>query len=229
MNPTGGVYLVFYGLFIVAFTFFYVQVSFDPVQQADRSASRAGYIPGIRPGPPTENYLSKILNRITLPGSLFLAFVALTPSAILAAWHITGIPFFGTTLLISVGVALADEPADQQPADDAQLRGLPHLDGPGRACSIVLGKQGSGKGTQCVRISQHYGIPHISTGDMLRAAVKSGSALGARVQSTMEAGELVSDDIILEVMAERLARGRRAEARLRARRLPADRRPGRPA
>jgi adenylate kinase len=69
---------------------------------------------------------------------------------------------------------------------------------------IVLGKQGSGKGTQCVRISQHYGIPHISTGDMLRAAVKSGSALGARVQSTMEAGELVSDDIILEVMAERL-------------------------
>jgi len=70
---------------------------------------------------------------------------------------------------------------------------------------IVLGKQGSGKGTQCVRISQHYGIPHISTGDMLRAAVKSGSALGARVQSTMEAGELVSDDIILEVMAARLA------------------------
>jgi adenylate kinase len=70
---------------------------------------------------------------------------------------------------------------------------------------IVLGKQGSGKGTQCVRISQHYGIPHISTGDMLRTAVKSGSALGARVQSTMEAGELVSDDIILEVMAARLA------------------------
>ncbi|MGD0344317.1 MAG: adenylate kinase [Acidimicrobiales bacterium] len=70
---------------------------------------------------------------------------------------------------------------------------------------IVLGKQGSGKGTQCVRISQHYGIPHISTGDMLRAAVKSGSSLGARVQSTMEAGELVSDDIILEVMAARLA------------------------
>jgi adenylate kinase len=70
---------------------------------------------------------------------------------------------------------------------------------------IVLGKQGSGKGTQCVRISQHYGIPHISSGDMLRAAVKSGSALGARVQSTMEAGELVSDDIILEVMAARLA------------------------
>jgi preprotein translocase subunit SecY len=106
VNPTGGVYLVLYGLFIVAFTFFYVQVSFDPVQQADQIRKQGGYIPGIRPGPPTESYLSKILNRITLPGSLFLAFVALTPSAILAAWHVTGIPFFGTTLLISVGVAL---------------------------------------------------------------------------------------------------------------------------
>ncbi len=106
VNPTGGVYLILYGLFIVAFTFFYVQVSFDPVQQADQIRKQGGYIPGIRPGPPTESYLSKILNRITLPGSLFLAFVALAPSAILAAWHVTGIPFFGTTLLISVGVAL---------------------------------------------------------------------------------------------------------------------------
>jgi len=70
---------------------------------------------------------------------------------------------------------------------------------------IVLGKQGSGKGTQCVRVASHYGIPHVSTGDMLRAAVKSASPLGERVKRTMEAGELVSDDIILEVMAARLA------------------------
>ncbi|MGP8163620.1 MAG: adenylate kinase [Acidimicrobiales bacterium] len=74
----------------------------------------------------------------------------------------------------------------------------------GAARLVVLGKQGSGKGTQCVRISQHYGIPHISTGDMLRAAVKSGTPLGRTVQRTMEAGELVSDDIILEVIAARL-------------------------
>ena len=70
---------------------------------------------------------------------------------------------------------------------------------------IVLGKQGSGKGTQCVRVAAHYGIPHISTGDMLRAAVNSGSGLGARVRATMEAGELVSDDIILEVIRARLS------------------------
>jgi preprotein translocase subunit SecY len=106
LSPTGGVYLILYGLFIVIFTFFYVQVSFDPYQQADTIRKQGGYIPGIRPGPSTEQYLSRILNRITLPGSLFLATVALVPSAILAAWHVTGIPFFGTTLLISVGVAL---------------------------------------------------------------------------------------------------------------------------
>jgi preprotein translocase subunit SecY len=105
-TPTGGVYLLLYGVFIVVFTFFYVQVSFDPVQQADTIRKQGGYIPGIRPGAPTEHFLSRVLNRITLPGSLFLAFVALVPSVLLAAWHINTIPFFGTTLLICVGVAL---------------------------------------------------------------------------------------------------------------------------
>jgi preprotein translocase subunit SecY len=106
LNPTDGWYIVFYGVFIVLFTFFYVHVSFDPFQQADTIRKQGGYIPGFRPGPPTERYLARILNRITLPGSLFLAAVALTPSILLSAWHITNIPFAGTTLLISVGVAL---------------------------------------------------------------------------------------------------------------------------
>ncbi|MGO9581225.1 MAG: preprotein translocase subunit SecY [Acidimicrobiales bacterium] len=106
LNPTDGWYIAFYGLFIVLFTFFYVHVTFDPYQQADTIRKQGGYIPGSRPGPATEHYLGHILNRITLPGSLFLAAVALTPSIFLSAWHITTIPFAGTTLLISVGVAL---------------------------------------------------------------------------------------------------------------------------
>lgn len=69
---------------------------------------------------------------------------------------------------------------------------------------IVLGKQGSGKGTQCERISHHYAIPHISTGDMLRAAVKAASPLGRQVQAAMDSGELISDDIVLEMVAQRL-------------------------
>jgi preprotein translocase subunit SecY len=106
LNPTDGWYIVFYGVFIVLFTFFYVHVTFDPFQQADTIRKQGGYIPGFRPGPATEHYLARILNRITLPGSLFLAAVALTPSIFLSAWNITTIPFAGTTLLISVGVAL---------------------------------------------------------------------------------------------------------------------------
>jgi len=106
LNPTDGWYIVFYGVFIVLFTFFYVHVTFDPYQQADTIRKQGGYIPGFRPGPATEHYLARILNRITLPGSLFLAAVALTPSIFLSVWNITTIPFAGTTLLISVGVAL---------------------------------------------------------------------------------------------------------------------------
>jgi adenylate kinase len=70
---------------------------------------------------------------------------------------------------------------------------------------VVLGKQGAGKGTQCVRLSHHYVVPHVSTGDMLRAAVKTGSDLGLKVKETMERGELLSDDLIMEMVAERLS------------------------
>jgi adenylate kinase len=70
---------------------------------------------------------------------------------------------------------------------------------------VVLGKQGAGKGTQCVRLSHHYVVPHVSTGDMLRAAVKSGSDLGTKVKEVMDRGELLGDDIIMEMVAERLA------------------------
>jgi len=70
---------------------------------------------------------------------------------------------------------------------------------------VVLGKQGAGKGTQCVRLSHHYVVPHVSTGDMLRAAVKTGENLGAKVKENMDSGELLGDDLIMEMVAERLA------------------------
>jgi adenylate kinase len=69
---------------------------------------------------------------------------------------------------------------------------------------VVLGKQGAGKGTQCVRLSHHYVVPHISTGDMLRGAVKTGSELGAKVKEVIESGELLGDDLIMEMVGERL-------------------------
>jgi len=106
VQPSNLVYIVLYGLLIIGFAYFYAAITFDPHQQADIIRKQGGYIPGIRPGPPTERHLQQILNRITLPGALFLAFVALLPSLFLAFWHITNYPFAGTTLLIAVGVAL---------------------------------------------------------------------------------------------------------------------------
>jgi preprotein translocase subunit SecY len=106
LQPTNPVYLLLYGLLIIAFTYFYTAIQFDPHQQSDIIRKQGGYIPGYRPGPPTEKYLTQILNRITLPGSLFLAGVALIPSVLLSSWHIQTSAFAGTTLLIAVGVAL---------------------------------------------------------------------------------------------------------------------------
>jgi preprotein translocase subunit SecY len=105
-QPNSIYYVVFYGLLIVGFAYFYSRIAFDPVKHADLIRKQGGYIPGIRPGRPTEIHLNGILNRITLPGSVFLALIALVPSIALAVWNIKNYPFAGTTILIAVGVAL---------------------------------------------------------------------------------------------------------------------------
>lgn len=71
---------------------------------------------------------------------------------------------------------------------------------------VILGRQGAGKGTQCVRLSRHYVVPHVSTGDMLRAAVKEGSELGRKARAIMDDGGLVPDDVMIGIVADRLAR-----------------------
>jgi adenylate kinase len=77
---------------------------------------------------------------------------------------------------------------------------------------VILGKQGAGKGTQAVRIAHHYFVPHISTGDMFRAAVRSGSEFGRKAREFMDAGDLVPDDVVIGLVKERLTRD---DARLR--------------
>jgi adenylate kinase len=71
---------------------------------------------------------------------------------------------------------------------------------------IVFGRQGAGKGTQCVRLAGHYGIPHISTGDMLREAVADRTELGLRAKALMDVGDLVPDDVMEGIVVERLAK-----------------------
>jgi adenylate kinase len=72
-----------------------------------------------------------------------------------------------------------------------------------RVIIVVLGKQGAGKGTQCKRLAQHLGIPHVSTGDILRAAVRDATPTGLEVSSILHAGQLVSDDIVNRLVKDR--------------------------
>ncbi len=105
--PDNFVYISIFGLMIIFFAYFYTAITFDPAKQADTIRKQGGFIPGIRPGPQTERHLAKILSRITLPGALFIAVVALLPSVLLAVYGIRGFEGFGgISLLIAVGVAL---------------------------------------------------------------------------------------------------------------------------
>jgi preprotein translocase subunit SecY len=105
-NQTSIVYMIMLATLIVFFAYFYTAIQFDPVKQADNLRKQGGFIPGIRPGAPTANYLNDILVRITLPGALFLAAIALIPTVVLALWNFRQFPFGGTSILIAVGVAL---------------------------------------------------------------------------------------------------------------------------
>ena len=102
-------YLLLQGAMIVIFTFFYTAVQFNPVDQADNLRKHGGYIPGIRPGPPTAQYLDRVLTRLTLPGAIYLAIVATLPSLFIAYADVSQAlagALGGTSVLIAVGVAL---------------------------------------------------------------------------------------------------------------------------
>ena len=100
-------YMITFFLLIIFFTYFYVSITFNPNEVADNMKKYGGFIPGIRAGKPTEDYLSYVLSRITLPGSLYLGLIALIPLIALALLNAnTNFPFGGTSILIMVGVAL---------------------------------------------------------------------------------------------------------------------------
>jgi preprotein translocase subunit SecY len=100
-------YMLTFFLLIVFFTYFYVSITFNPEEVADNMKKYGGFIPGIRAGKPTEDYLSYVLSRITLPGSLYLGLIALIPLIALVLVNANqNFPFGGTSILIMVGVAL---------------------------------------------------------------------------------------------------------------------------
>ena len=99
-------YNVFYAALIVFFTYFYVAIIFNPMDVADNIKKNGGFVPGIRPGRPTAEYIDRILTRLTLVGGVFLALIAVLPNFVIAITGVTSLWFGGTALLIVVGVAL---------------------------------------------------------------------------------------------------------------------------
>jgi preprotein translocase subunit SecY len=106
VNSASVTYMILYGSMVVFFAYFYTAITFNPTDVADNMKKYGGFIPGIRPGRQTAEYLDRILTRITLPGALFIASIALLPSIAVSLYNIQALPFGGTSILITVGVTL---------------------------------------------------------------------------------------------------------------------------
>ena len=216
-------YLVVEAVLIIVFTFFYTAVQFNPVDQADNLRKYGGYIPGIRPGPPTAQYLDRVLTRLTLPGSLFLATVAVLPSVFINYVQLLAGDLARPRRHLGADRrrrrARHDAP-DGVADDDALLRRLLALN------LLVLGPAGRRKGDagqadrSRLRDPAHLDGRHVPRRD--RGAEASS---GKQVEPILAAGELVPDEITIALIRERLGRARRRR-RLRARRLPAQPRAG---
>ena len=100
------VYIAVFAILTIFFAYFYAAITFNPIDVADNMKKYGGFIPGLRPGRQTAEYLDKVLSRLTLPGSLYLAAVAVIPFVAFAVFNVTQFPLGGASLLIMVGVAL---------------------------------------------------------------------------------------------------------------------------
>ena len=203
-NPNDWAFVVGESLFIFVFTYFYTAVTFNPVDQADNLKKYGGFIPGVRPGRPTAEYLDRILARLTFAGAIFLACRGAADAADQPDER---------QLLLRRDIdpdrdrrGARHGEAARGAAHDAQLRGLPEIAGPMPELNLVLlGPPGAGKGTQAERLGEDFGLPYIATGDMLRDAVREETELGRAAKEYMDRGDLVPDDLIIAMIIQRLA------------------------
>ena len=149
-----------------------------------------------------------MLNKITLFGAIYLSVIAITPliiSACSKAEQLTGISLGGTSIIIVVGVALETVRALEAQMLMRNYKGFLTDRRMHTMKLVLLGAPGAGKGTQAEILSRKLNIPTISTGNILRAAMKNGTPVGLKAKSYVESGKLVPDDVIIGIVCERLA------------------------
>ena len=212
----------------MGFTYFYTAFTFKPDETAEQLRKNGGFIPGIRPGRPTQDYLARVVTRITFAGALFLAIVAVSPSVIALAVPDLGHARPRRHEPADRGVGRGrDDEADRSPADDAQLRRLHPVTAAtvGRRLPRALavsglpiaasrpcddrdrpaGRSGAGKGTQAPALAARLGVPVLASGDLLRDGRRATArALGREADRYMSRGQLVPDDTIVRVFLDRL-------------------------
>ncbi len=184
-------YMAVYFCLIIFFTYFYVSITFNPEEVADNMKKYGGFIPGIRAGKPTENYLAFVLSRITFTGALYLGLISLVPLIAFAAIDASqNFPFGGTSILIMVGVALDTVKQIESQLQQRNYEGFlevneTHPHGP---AGCGQGNPGQVRG----RPLRHPGDLH---GDIFRANVSQGTELGVQAKRYMDSGEYVPDEI----------------------------------
>ena len=203
--PGAWIYGALNVVLIIAFTYFYTAITFNPIEIASNMRANGGFVPGIRPGRATVDYLHRVMTRISLVGAIFLAVVATLP---LLLSQVAGIDvrFGGTSLLIAIGVALDTMRQLEDQMVMRNYRGFLKQEEKKMLRTILLGPPGAGKGTQAVKIVEKYSIPHISTGDIFRENIKNETELGKRAKSYMDRGELVPDELVVEIATDGLAK-----------------------
>ncbi len=196
------VHIGLYFALIIFFTYFYVSITFNPTEVSDNMKKYGGFVPGIRPGRPTAEYLDYILSRITLPGSIYLGIIAVLPNLFigLAGGSPAELPVRWHRRADHGRRGPGDGEADREPAHAAQLRGIPPV-----VRLVLVGPPGAGKGTQAEFIAAHLSVPKISTGDLFRANVGQGTPLGLEAKKYMDSGQLVPDEVTINMVKDRLA------------------------